>query len=314
MKLSIALLIIALLVVGCEEIAISQLKTQVLRNASNPKEIQQENASRGLHTNVRTDVTIPQEIQAQFKELQRELNVLTNNHPPIGPNHYLQLKERLEFFEKQAIIPREDIENAKQKLQQLIPREFTEQKQQVAEQQASAQATTSKPFELILPVLKENVIFEHGGMWPFGVRGGEHPLGHPGIDFEANEGTPVMASADGIVGFTGDSGHHDYKTISIFHENNFDTYYTGAMKDIKVKKGNRVSRGDVIAYYSKPEAGWPSIHLGLQRKVPDEAVCPVEYFSSQAKKEIEELFAKAFYNEMKEYPLLCNPCPEGGCR
>ena len=168
----------------------------------------------------------------------------------------------------------------------------------------------TKDFKLILPVKKEEVTFKLYGIWPFGVKGGDHPEGHPGIDLEAKDGTPVRAMADGKVSKPADSGHYDYETINVFHENNFETYYTGNMKNFVFKAGGRVKAGDIIAYYDGDE----SIHYGLQQKVPYWSVCPVNYMAEQAKKDLEELFKKATYPEQKEYPLLCNPCPKTGCK
>jgi len=165
-------------------------------------------------------------------------------------------------------------------------------------------------FELVLPVKKDEVVFDLMGIWPFGVKGGDHPLGHPGIDIEAKAGTPVRAMGGGSLGKPGISGHYDYETLSIFHENNFETYYTGNMRDFTFETGGRVKAGDIIAYYDKDE----SIHYGLQRKEPYESVCPVDYLSESARADLEELFLKAHYQEKDEFPLLCNPCPEGGCR
>ena len=134
--------------------------------------------------------------------------------------------------------------------------------------------------------------------------------GHPGIDIEAQDNTPIRAWADGIISPMQSSGHYDFETFSMFHENNYDSYYTGNMKNSQIKEKTRVKAGDIIAYYD----GDASIHYGLQQKEPDLSICPVDFFTEEAKSEIEELFSKATYKDQEKYPLLCNPCPEGGCR
>jgi murein DD-endopeptidase MepM/ murein hydrolase activator NlpD len=69
---------------------------------------------------------------------------------------------------------------------------------------------------------------------------------HLGVDYAAPAGTPVYASADGVVtfcGFYGGFGNH----IRIRHGNSYETYYghlRGIAKGIRV--GMRVSQGDLL--------------------------------------------------------------------
>ena len=41
------------------------------------------------------------------------------------------------------------------------------------------------------------------GLWPYGVHGGGHPEGHPGMDIEYAPGAKVRAAADGVVTYIG---------------------------------------------------------------------------------------------------------------
>lgn len=187
----------------------------------------------------------------------------------------------------------------------------------------SAHAAEDFPAEpqFILPVRESDVVFRSKGIWPFGARGGEHPDGHPGIDFDVVDGSPVLAAADGSVGFVGESGHHDYMSISIGHgprEIIFDSFYTGPLKGIQVQKGDQVKAGQTIALCTvSKEAGkgedFATLHFGLA-KTGGKDVCPAHHLAPTALKELEALFAKAKYERQKEFPLLCNPCPPSGCR
>lgn len=179
--------------------------------------------------------------------------------------------------------------------------------------------------DFILPIEKSDALSEQTGLWPFGVQGGEHPQGHPGFDFEARVGTPIRAAGDGSVGFVGPSGHHQGMTITMGHMTSrgwVDTSYTGSITKIQVKKGDEVKRGEVIAYYGSAEnLGMPrdlsTFHFGVDKLVSGdqrESVCPADYFTQEAKREIEELHRKSKYRERAAFPLLCNPCPAGGCR
>jgi len=68
---------------------------------------------------------------------------------------------------------------------------------------------------------------------------------HKGIDIANRKGTPIIASADGIVTFSGTKGLLG-KTIMIDHGHGMVTRYGHAQKLLK-KRGNRVKRGETIA-------------------------------------------------------------------
>lgn len=70
---------------------------------------------------------------------------------------------------------------------------------------------------------------------------------HEGIDISAWPGTPVVATADGTVSFSGWRPGFGY-TVEIDHGNGFKTRYGHNQKNLQVRKGDRVRRGDVIAY------------------------------------------------------------------
>ncbi len=67
---------------------------------------------------------------------------------------------------------------------------------------------------------------------------------HKGIDVVARPGTPVVATADGVVIFAGRFGGYG-NTVIISHRNGFRTLYAHLRK-IVVKRGQRVRRGQVI--------------------------------------------------------------------
>ncbi len=67
---------------------------------------------------------------------------------------------------------------------------------------------------------------------------------HKGIDIVARSGTPVVATACGVVIFAGRFGGYG-KTVIIRHRNGFTTLYAH-LRDILVKRGQRVKRGQVI--------------------------------------------------------------------
>ncbi|MDO4727987.1 MAG: peptidoglycan DD-metalloendopeptidase family protein [Bacteroidota bacterium] len=69
---------------------------------------------------------------------------------------------------------------------------------------------------------------------------------HNGTDYAAPHGTPIMTTAHGVVEATGyTSGNGNF--VKVKHNNTYATQYLH-MSRIAVKKGQRVSQGDVIGY------------------------------------------------------------------
>jgi murein DD-endopeptidase MepM/ murein hydrolase activator NlpD len=76
-----------------------------------------------------------------------------------------------------------------------------------------------------------------------------HPIlgrytSHYGIDYAAPVGTPVHASADGVVALAGWSGGFG-NTVRLRHANGYETLY-GHLSRINVRPGQRVAQGDRI--------------------------------------------------------------------
>lgn len=69
---------------------------------------------------------------------------------------------------------------------------------------------------------------------------------HTGLDIAASSGTPVKATADGIVSFSGWSGGNGYLVV-LEHGHAFSTFYAHNKKTA-VEVGQKVKRGDVIGY------------------------------------------------------------------
>lgn len=73
---------------------------------------------------------------------------------------------------------------------------------------------------------------------------------HLGTDFAASKGTPIKAAADGVIiqrGFTGPNGNY----IKIKHNGTYTTGYLHMSRFAKLKKGQRVKKGQVIGYVGK---------------------------------------------------------------
>lgn len=111
----------------------------------------------------------------------------------------------------------------------------------------------------------------------FGMR--RHPIHnswrqHSGIDFAAPTGTPIQATADGIVESIGPQGGYG-NTIVLRHQNNITTLYAHQSRFASgLKKGDRVSQGQVIGYVGS--TGWSTgPHLHYEFRVSGKAVDPL---------------------------------------
>ena len=105
---------------------------------------------------------------------------------------------------------------------------------------------------------------------------------HPGLDLAAPTGTPVHATADGVVAFAGQlpAGRSPAwwclgNVVILRHGDLFATVY-GHCQELRVKAGQTVQRGDVIATVGN--SGWspsPHLHYEVRRKIGDD-VRPVD--------------------------------------
>lgn len=88
---------------------------------------------------------------------------------------------------------------------------------------------------------------------------------HVGIDFSADIGTPIYATADGVVefayqGFNGGYGN----MIKIDHSFGFKTYYAH-LDDLLVKRGDFVKKGQMIAHSGNSgKSTGPHLHYEIR--------------------------------------------------
>jgi len=98
---------------------------------------------------------------------------------------------------------------------------------------------------------------------------------HKGHDIGAPKGSPIVATADGVVKFVGRNGSFG-KMVVVDHGYGYTTRYAHAFKIVK-KKGARVKRGDVIATVGNTgRSTGPHVHYEVLKK--GVAVNPQKYF------------------------------------
>ena len=109
---------------------------------------------------------------------------------------------------------------------------------------------------------------------PFGSR--IHPIthkrhGHKGIDLAAPRNTPVYATADGVVTFSGRNGGYG-NFIKLNHKNGYKTAYAHLNRRA-VRDGSTVRKGDLIGYVGSTGASTGN-HLHYEVYYQDKLIDP----------------------------------------
>jgi len=87
---------------------------------------------------------------------------------------------------------------------------------------------------------------------------------HDGVDFEVPEGTPVRATAGGMVAFAGANGDYGLQ-VRIRHAGGYRTSYAHLSR-LVTRKGARVRQGEVIGYSGRTGLGSsPHLHYEVVR-------------------------------------------------
>lgn len=109
---------------------------------------------------------------------------------------------------------------------------------------------------------------------PYGLRWGGSDY-HPGIDIANDAGTPIMATADGVVTDAGWNSGGYGNMVDIDHGNGFVTRYAHA-QSVVVSPGQTVKKGEIIAYMGS--TGYSTgPHLHYEVIVNGRAVNPAGY-------------------------------------
>jgi len=96
----------------------------------------------------------------------------------------------------------------------------------------------------------------------FGARNGRH---HDGIDIGAKTGTSIIASAAGVVSFSGKMRGYG-NVVVIKHAGSYHTIYAHNHRNF-AKKGQKVGQGEVIAKVgSTGRSTGPHLHFEIRKK------------------------------------------------
>ena len=99
---------------------------------------------------------------------------------------------------------------------------------------------------------------------------------HAGMDFSAPRGTPIYATGDGIVERADNTASGYGNHIVVRHGFGYETLY-GHLSKYKVKRGQKVKRGDVIGFVgSTGRSEAPHLHYEVHKN--GEVVNPLNYY------------------------------------
>ena len=103
---------------------------------------------------------------------------------------------------------------------------------------------------------------------------------HNGIDIAAEEGTPVVAAAEGTV-YTAYEDDTMGSTVVIRHQGGYTTKYACLQKDIAVKAGDAVAAGQTIGYVGSTELVESALGSHLQFSVThkDNPMNPADFLA-----------------------------------
>ncbi|MFN5135444.1 MAG: M23 family metallopeptidase, partial [Chitinophagaceae bacterium] len=99
---------------------------------------------------------------------------------------------------------------------------------------------------------------------------------HAGLDFAAPQGSPVYATADGVVEVAGNLGNGFGNHVVINHGFSYETLY-GHMVRVKARVGQKVRRGEVIGWVgSTGKSTGPHLHYEVHKNGRE--INPVYFF------------------------------------
>ncbi|MBL3658663.1 M23 family metallopeptidase [Fulvivirga sediminis] len=187
-----------------------------------------------------------------------------------GVDRYQEIRDKDMIHGEDIISLSEDIDKLRRKV--YIQSKSYDDIIELAENKAKMLAA----IPAIQPVSNEKLIRLASG---FGYR--VHPVYkvkklHTGIDFSAPIGTPIYATADGVVSNTTISFGGYGKHVEIDHGFGYKTHYAH-MHEFIVEEGQKIKRGQMIGYVGNTGVSTaPHLHYEVIKN--DKKINPIHYF------------------------------------
>jgi murein DD-endopeptidase MepM/ murein hydrolase activator NlpD len=187
-----------------------------------------------------------------------------------GSDRYSDIKEKDFSHEELVVTLNEKVDLLRRKL--YIETKSQDEVAVLAEKKEKLYAS----IPAIQPISNKELVALASG---FGWR--THPIYkvkkmHMGIDFAASIGTPIYATADGVIAETKVNFSGYGKSIEIDHGFGYKTRYAH-MHEFAVRAGQNVKRGDLIGYVGNTGLS-TAPHLHYEVLIKSSQVDPVHYF------------------------------------
>ena len=233
-----------------------------------------------------------QTVPSEGVEVQEVPQAETSENPPDGQGGPIEnlniddVKEALTTLENNLKIRRESLNELQTAL-----KTQREQMAMMISLQAASQAANSAAAVISASGIMSTNSFAFGtstvgsnvpSIWPttgvvtspYGLRWGGSDF-HPGIDIANDMGTPILATADGIVEYAGWNNGGYGNMVDINHGNGIMTRY-GHASQVVVATGQHVARGQIIALMgSTGFSTGPHVHYEVH--VNGQRVNPISY-------------------------------------
>jgi len=187
-----------------------------------------------------------------------------------GSDRYKSIKDKNLSHEEMVIAINEQVDHVRRKL--YIESKSQDEVAKMAEKKEKLFAA----IPAIQPISNKQLVALASG---FGLR--THPIYkvrkmHTGIDFAASIGTPIYATADGVIKEVSVKFSGYGKMVEIDHGFGYRTRYAH-MHEFAVRSGQNIKRGDLIGYVGNTGLS-TAPHLHYEVLINGSQVDPVHYF------------------------------------
>jgi murein DD-endopeptidase MepM/ murein hydrolase activator NlpD len=118
---------------------------------------------------------------------------------------------------------------------------------------------------------------------------------HEGVDIHNDVGTPVYATGNGVIGFSGNTGSSYGVALEINHGFGYTSWYAHLSKCV-ARSGQKIKRGDLIAYSGNTgRSTGPHLHYEVRKNGVRQN--PVEYFVGDV--DFEKIKSQLANNQVK---------------
>jgi murein DD-endopeptidase MepM/ murein hydrolase activator NlpD len=122
---------------------------------------------------------------------------------------------------------------------------------------------------------------------------------HPGMDFAAEQGTPIYATGDGVVEVADNLAQGYGNHVVIDHGFGYKTLY-GHMSRIKARAGQKVLRGELIGYVGSTGLSTaPHVHYEVIKN--NEKVNPINFYYNDLSPEQYQLLVELSKNSSQSF-------------